>query len=233
VDEVQPPPNDGSADTDPDAMSLTHRAGHPGPESGQPGQPAPGATAVDGDRVWKIVAAFAAIALIGFIVYVVTRPHSSRPAAYPVTPPAALAIGSEAPTFVLPRLGGGPEVSLTATAGKPMVVNFFASWCRNCQAELASFAALSRRADRVAVVGVDSNDTDGTKAQALLARAGAAYPVGVDGNAKVATAYLLSALPVTYFLDAGHRVVHVGFGSQSTATLDHWAGVLAAGTAAQ
>ena len=111
--------------------------------------------------------------------------------------------------------------------GTPTVVNFFASWCKNCQAELASFAAFSKHSvGHVAVIGVDSNDSDTSAAERMLADARATYPVGVDSDAKVATAYLLSALPVTYFLDASGRVVHVVFGAQTLTSLDHWAALL-------
>jgi len=182
--------------------------------------------------VWKLVAALAALVLVGFIVYVATRPPHPRPvASYSVTPPATLATGSKAPTFVLPRLGGGPPVSLASTLGTPTVVNFFASWCRDCQAELSAFGALSTQTvGRMAVVGVDSNDTVAA-AEAVLAKAGVTYPVGVDSDAKVATSYLLTALPVTFFVDADGRVVHVAFGTQTLASLDHWTAVLTGRTA--
>jgi hypothetical protein len=44
----------------------------------------------------------------------------------------------------------------------------------------------------------------------------------------VATSFLLTALPVTYFLDAEGRVFHVSFGAQTLASLDHWADILTA-----
>ena len=192
-----------------------------------PGLNTPGRSVRNGERIWKLLAALAALFLIGFIAYVVTRPHKPRPVAYPVTPPLALAIGSHAPAFDLPRLGGGQPVTLSSSRGTPTIVNFFASWCRNCQAELSAFASLSAlTAGRVAIVGVDSNDANGTAAQTFLANAKAGYPVGVDSDAKVATSYLLSALPVTYFLDANGQVVHVAFGAQTFASLSHWADVL-------
>lgn len=169
----------------------------------------------------------AIVALVGFTVYVVTRPHSPRSVGYPVTAPATLAVGSEAPPFTLPRLGGGPPVSLSGARGMPVVVNFFASWCEDCQNELTAFAALeTRTAGRVSIMGVDSNDGDGSSAATLLAKVHATYPVGLDPDAKVATSYLLTALPVTYFLDAEGHVVHVAFGTQTLASLDHWVGVL-------
>jgi cytochrome c biogenesis protein CcmG/thiol:disulfide interchange protein DsbE len=152
---------------------------------------------------------------------------------FPATPPATLPLGSTAPGFTLPRLGGGPPLALTSTRGTPTVVNFFASWCPDCKAELAAFGTLAARtAGRMAVIGVDSNDNSGTAAQALLAAAKATYPVGVDPNATVASSYQIDALPVTYFLDAQGRVVHVSFGTQTLAALEHWSAVLTGGVAA-
>jgi cytochrome c biogenesis protein CcmG, thiol:disulfide interchange protein DsbE len=185
-----------------------------------------------GEHIWQLVAIVAVVFLVGFIAYVATRTHGARQVGYPVTPPATLPLGSEAPTFVLPRLGGGQPVSLVSARGKPTLVNFFASWCRDCQAELSAFGTLSTRTTgRVDIIGVDSNDTDTSAARSLLAAARATYPVGVDSDAKVATTYLLNALPVTYFLDADGRVVHVAFGAQTLKSLDHWVAVLTSQTA--
>lgn len=210
-------------------MVVANRAEQPTIGSGQDsaGRSDGRGDKLGGERTWKILAVAATLLLIGFIAYVASRPRAPQPVVYPVTPPATLAIGSEAPNFVLPRLGGGQPVALASFRGTPTVVNFFASWCKNCQAELASFAAFSKHSvGHVAVIGVDSNDSDTSAAERMLADARATYPVGVDSDAKVATAYLLSALPVTYFLDASGRVVHVVFGAQTLTSLDHWAALL-------
>ncbi len=187
----------------------------------------PPGTARTDDRVWRILAALAAVVLVGFIVFVVTRPHHPRATAFPSTSPATLPLGSTAPDFTLPRLGGGPSVTLASTRGTPTVVNFFASWCPDCKAELAAFSTLATRTGgRMTIVGVDSNDNSGAAAQTLLSAANATYPVGVDPNATVATSYQIDALPVTYFLDGQGRVVHVSFGTQTLASLEHWSAVL-------
>lgn len=178
--------------------------------------------------------AFAAgLLLVAFIVFVATRSARQKPVAYPVAPVPTLPIGSVAPAFNLPRLGGGAPVTLASTRGTPTVVNFFASWCPDCRAELGDFAALAAHTSgRIAVIGIDANDTDGAAALALLAAARAAYPVGVDSHAATATSYLLTGLPVTFFLDAQGRVVHESIGTQTPASLARWTGVLEAGTAA-
>ena len=80
----------------------------------------------------------------------------------------------------------------------------------------------------VAVVGVDSNDGAGGAAEKLLTAANATYPVGLDVTAQVASRYLLTALPVTYFLDARGRVVGSVLGAQGVASLERWVARLTA-----
>jgi len=182
------------------------------------------------DRVFKLVSLVAALALLGFIAYVVVRARSSPQRSFPVSPPTSLAVGTAAPDFTLPALGGGPPVALSSWRGHPVIVNFFASWCSHCQAELAAVAGTARAdAGRVAVVGVDANDTD-KAALAQLAAAHADYPVGVDPKNAVTSAYLIQALPVTYFVGADGRVRGVAFGQQSRASLGRWVAHLTGGS---
>jgi cytochrome c biogenesis protein CcmG, thiol:disulfide interchange protein DsbE len=180
------------------------------------------------DRVFKWVAAMAAAALIGFVVFVIVRgpsqPSTPGTAALKVPPPPTLSSGTRAPAFSLPALEGGNTVTLSAYRGKPVMVNFFASWCTDCRAELGAVATVARaNSGRLAVVGIDSNETSSATAIRLLGAAGATYPVGVDANAKVATAYLVNALPVTYFLNADGEVVGAVLGPQSATSLERWA----------
>jgi cytochrome c biogenesis protein CcmG/thiol:disulfide interchange protein DsbE len=150
---------------------------------------------------------------------------SSPPArkTFPDPPPPAIATGKQAPGFELARLGGGPDVDLSGFLGKPVILNFFASWCPDCQAELSAIATTGReQTGRIDVVGIDTNDSDTSLAKSLLQRAGARYPVGVDPVAKVASRYLIQALPVTYFLNARGLVVGVAFGQLTSAELNVW-----------
>ena len=186
------------------------------------------------DRVFKWVAALAALCLVGFVVFVIVRgsshPTSTGSSALQVSPPPVLKVGTVAPAFSLPGLHGGSPVSLSAFRGKPVIVNFFASWCPDCRAELGAMATIARRATgRVAVIGVDSNETSDTAATGLLAAAGATYPVAVDAQAKVASQYLVQALPVSYFLSASGKVVGAALGPQSVASLQRWVARLGAG----
>jgi peroxiredoxin len=179
------------------------------------------------DRFFKLVAALAAACLVGFIAFVIVRgpsqPAVPGTAALKVAPPTVLKTGTAAPEFVLPNLRGGMPVSLSSYRGTPVVLNFFASWCPDCRTELGAVAAVARATQgRVAVIGVDSNETSATAANRLLSDAHATYPVAVDAHATVATQYLLTALPVSYFLDSAGKVVGVALGAQSVSSLDRW-----------
>lgn len=179
------------------------------------------------DRVFKWIAAAAGACLVGFVLFVVVR-GPSHAAGGPGTaarkpPPPVLKAGTAAPAFSLPALNGGTRVALARYRGTPVIVNFFASWCTDCRSELPALASVAQdAAGRVAVVGVDSNENSTARARRLLAAAHATYPVAIDRKAKVAAQYLVSALPVTYFLDARGRVVGASLGAQTVSSLQRW-----------
>jgi cytochrome c biogenesis protein CcmG/thiol:disulfide interchange protein DsbE len=180
------------------------------------------------DRAFKVIALVAGLCLIGFIIFVAVRPAAkSSPTsgigALKAPPPTVLRAGTAAPAFSLPRLGGGAPVSLASFRGTPVIVNFFASWCPHCRSELAAMGTVANQTKgHLAVVGVDANDGTGAAAQKLLVDAHATYPVGLDPSAQVASTYLLTALPVTYFVDAQGRVVGSALGSLSVKVLQRW-----------
>jgi cytochrome c biogenesis protein CcmG, thiol:disulfide interchange protein DsbE len=136
------------------------------------------------------------------------------------TTPAALGKNAPAPSFELPRLGGGAPVTLAAVRGRPVIINFFASWCTDCQKELAAFAVASRHlAGKVEFIGIDTNDDATATALSLLRHAGDHYPSGVDGNGQTADRYLVGALPETFFVDASGRIISFSPGSETVAGL--------------
>jgi cytochrome c biogenesis protein CcmG, thiol:disulfide interchange protein DsbE len=126
--------------------------------------------------------------------------------------------------FSLGELGHpNTQVSLAGYAGRPVIVNFFASWCGPCQQETPLLAQFYRsHHGQLAVLGIDDNDKT-AKALAFLAEHGADYPVGFDPQASVATLYGVAALPQTFFLNAKHQVIRHVYGRLTARELDSWA----------
>jgi cytochrome c biogenesis protein CcmG/thiol:disulfide interchange protein DsbE len=143
----------------------------------------------------------AIVALLVAAAFIVTA--AAAPAKRAASPP------QPARTFSLPELGHASAiVSLASYAGRPVIVNFFASWCAPCQREtpmLARFYASEH--GRVIVIGIDANDASAA-ALRFVAKAGVRYPVGFDRFPfPVTTSYGVYALPQTFFLNAKHQIV--------------------------
>ncbi len=135
----------------------------------------------------------------------------ARPAAV-VDPPA--------PAFSFSVLGhSGQQVSLADYAGQPLIVNFFASWCDPCKQETPLLARFYRAEHgKVALVGLDENDIM-SHAVSFTHAEGVTYPVGWDPQFTAASAYGVSGLPQTFFLNARHRIVDRVFGAVTLADL--------------
>ena len=126
-----------------------------------------------------------------------------------------------AKNFTLGVLGHpGRQLSLQSMAGRPVIVNFFASWCEPCQKETPLIARFYRTGrDHVAIIGVDVNDA-AAKAMAFVRKSGVTYPVAVDPMPmKTAIAYNLPGLPATFFLNARHIIVKRVYGPVTEAEL--------------
>ncbi len=125
-----------------------------------------------------------------------------------------------APAFSLAVLGHpGQHLSLASYSGHPLILNFFASWCAPCQRETPLIASYYRAAHgRVTILGIDSADS-ATKAEAFIRKAGVQYPV-VSAPITTALSYQAPVLPVTFFLDARHRIVRTIYGAVTRAELN-------------
>ncbi len=129
-------------------------------------------------------------------------------------------VGHAGPAFDLAALNNpAGHVSLTGYAGKPVIVNFFASWCGPCQTETPLLAQYySAHHDSVHMIGVDANDSR-TAALAFTKNYGVSYPVGSDPAATTAGAYGVVAMPQTFFLNAQHKVVDHVYGKVTADSL--------------
>jgi cytochrome c biogenesis protein CcmG/thiol:disulfide interchange protein DsbE len=200
--------------TDPASTGDETREGeHPGPST----QPQPRRL-----RALVIGLVLAAVLAVVLFVGLGTRSGSSPTG-------SVVGVGSTAPNFTIPSLLDGPPVHLAALGsdrGRPVVLNFFASWCIPCQQEtplLAKTANVEQaRGNRVQFVGVDVSDPK-ANAVAFVHQAGITYPVGTDTNLDVAQSlYGLNGEPNTFFIDSSGKVVGHVIGPVSASELASW-----------
>jgi thiol-disulfide isomerase/thioredoxin len=127
-------------------------------------------------------------------------PASSSEAS--VDPGAAFGIGQPAPPLAVPQLGGG-EIALANLRGKPVWVNFMATWCPPCRDELPIMNGLAARyADTgLVVVAIDVRE-DEAVVDAFIRELDVTFPVGLDADGTAQSDWDARALPVHYWIDA-------------------------------
>ncbi len=143
-------------------------------------------------------------------VAVATASPSAAASTAPSASPSASAsaatgpfhIGEPAPPLVVPQVGGG-TIDLANLKGKPVWINFMATWCPPCQDEfplMNGFAA--RYADTgLVIIAIDVKEEEGAVA-AFAEGLNATFPLGLDADGKAAATWDAVALPVHFWIDA-------------------------------
>lgn len=134
--------------------------------------------------------------------------------------PALARVGQPAPDFALADLDGNP-VRLSDLRGRPVIVNFWASWCGPCVEEfpLLTAAASAHEGDGLAVVGIVFRDRS-EAARGFLERMGATWPALMDPGDAVASRFGIIGPPDTFFIDRRGVVVSRQIGQLSSADLE-------------
>lgn len=127
----------------------------------------------------------------------------------------AVAVGRPAPAFALEDLAGRRVVS-GELRGRPMVVNFWASWCTECRKEHPLLMrAHDRWGDRARFVGIVYQDSAANARRFLTERGeriDSTYPNVLDPGARTAIDFGVYGVPETFFVDRAGRIVskHIG-----------------------
>ena len=123
-----------------------------------------------------------------------------------------------APDFIVFDANGNP-VRLSDMKGKPVVLNFWASWCPPCKAEMPDFDKVSRELDgEVVFMMVNVWDTQ-SAAEAIIDSMGYTFPVYFDLLEDAVGKYGIESIPQTYFIDKWGGLVAYGVGALSEADL--------------
>ena len=142
----------------------------------------------------------------------------TEPTEAPPTEPASTFPKITAPDFTVYDIDGN-EVKLSDYLGKPVVLNFWASWCSPCKREMPDFE------EKYQALGEDVqflmvNLTDGTgetleTASSFIASQGYTFPVFYDTSSTASATYGISSIPTTFFIDAEGYAI-----AQATGTID-------------
>lgn len=116
-------------------------------------------------------------------------------------------VGHRAPNFQLAATTGS-EMELAAMRGKPVVVNFFATWCTPCRREMP---LLERARTSIQVVGIDVLE-DAAKVADFGRQQGVNYPLLLDTTGDIKDSYRVSSLPATFFIDSEGTIRDVVLG---------------------
>jgi thiol-disulfide isomerase/thioredoxin len=132
-----------------------------------------------------------------------TTSGSAGPSASPSTAAGSgFHVGEPAPLLVVPQVGGG-TIDLAALRGKPVWVNFMATWCPPCQDEFPLMSGFAARygGTGLVVLAIDVREDEGTVA-GFAQRLNASFPLGLDADGQAAQRWGAIALPVHFWIDA-------------------------------
>lgn len=125
-----------------------------------------------------------------------------------------LLIGHPAPNFSLAILHSGARqsrLSLSNFKGKPVVLNFWASWCDPCKEEAPilenAWKQMQAQGKNIVFLGIDFQDSN-SDASGFLQSYGITYPIVLDADGSVATKYYILSLPDTIFINQYGTVVN-------------------------
>jgi cytochrome c biogenesis protein CcmG/thiol:disulfide interchange protein DsbE len=147
-------------------------------------------------RLWRILAWVGLFALLVVVAMVLLRKQQGP-----------VALGQKPPSFTLTTFDG-QEITPADMAGKVVLVNFWASWCKPCEQEAADLEAAWKyyqpRGD-VLFLGIAWTDTE-PASLAYLKKFGITYPNGPDLGTSISQAYRTTGVPETYIIDKNGKL---------------------------
>lgn len=146
----------------------------------------------------RVIGPIIVIALLALLALGLLRPRDGND---PI-------VGQIAPTFTLQNIDGG-RIDLAQFKGRPVIVNFFASWCEPCkyEAPLLRQAVLTYAPKGVMFLGIAYNDKP-ADARKFRDEYGLGFPMLLDDDqSRASVAYGLVGVPETYFINRAGRIL--------------------------
>jgi thiol-disulfide isomerase/thioredoxin len=172
-------------------------------------------------RTWLILFLLTALLGGGWVVYSREPVQAERFTSLVEAP----IVGHLAPDFTLTTPDGDSftlisTIDRSSTAGKPVVLNFWATWCGPCRIEMPHMQATSEKyAGQVAIIGVNQMEP-ADRITDFAAEFGLTYPLLVDEQNVVNNLYGITSLPTTIFIDANGTVRELIIGTISQGVLE-------------
>jgi peroxiredoxin len=149
-------------------------------------------------RLWSVFCALIALAGVSLVTAGQTQAQLLQTAA----PTAGPAVGRSAIAFNLQTLDG-KAIGLDSFHGKPLIINFFATWCDPCREEMPLINELAAKMnkDGYQVLGIAVEDSRAAVTE-YAKEAKLVFPIALDLNSRVKRAYRIFGPPATFFIDA-------------------------------
>lgn len=128
-------------------------------------------------------------------------------------PGTAPIVGSQAPDFTLKDMSGH-DVKLSALVGKPIMINFWATWCPPCRSEIPDIVQMysdTHQAGNYEILGVATNSDTGT-INAFRQEFGMSFPILPDNNNAIISQYHVLPIPTTFFIDKDGIISDINLG---------------------
>ena len=163
---------------------------------------------------------------------VATVSHSTEPATTEAPTEAPAEEPAEEPDYSAPNFSmetwDGNVVRLADYFGKPIVLNFWASWCGPCQGEMPGFQEIYEKyGDEIQFIMLNCTVGDSkSDAKALIEENGYTFPVYFDTTGEASYTYGASSIPMTIFIDAEGKLATYARGALSAELLEKGIGYI-------
>lgn len=144
---------------------------------------------------FNVVGVIVAMVVIASLIFIMARAFGTDPHSVPF-----MLKGKPAPAFTVKRLDQPGEVSLSQFKGRPVVLNFWATWCGPCKYEQPILDLASQTYKDVAFVGIVFEDTE-ANTRRYLEETGTPYIHLYDPKSTIAVDFGVSGVPETYFIN--------------------------------